>query len=239
MNRPAALFVLAAFLPTGQSSAQRIYERGRDVVLEDAQGRVTSLGAGFNPVPISDHRFLITRGARMGYGDIGCNIPDARNRVVIYDADTKKESLLFDKPITLPFAPHTGICVYEHADLSPAEKTLYVVIPCYATAGCLAIIDLPAGSIKTVASAMDVFVVRGGTIAGDLLFMTRLDRKPTEDDPRVAGYAYVHAHADGSRVAVVSREDLVRVGGNAPAPMLRAWLHSIHGRVFANGEWIQ
>jgi len=85
---------------------------------------------------------------------------------------------------------------------------------------------------------MDVFVIRGGSNAGDLIYMSRLNRRPTEDDPRVAHYAYVHARPDGSRIAIISHEDLVLDGGNAPAPILRAYLRSIHGRIFAQGEWI-
>jgi hypothetical protein len=157
---------------------------------------------------------------------------------VIYDAETKKESVLFDKPIPLPFPPSTGICIYEHADLSPSEGTLYVVIPCSATAGCLAIIDLTTGRIKTVPGAMDVFVIRGGPKAGDLLFMRRSVTEPKGGEPGYPWYPYVHARPDGTQVAVVSGEDLDLNNGNAPAPILRAWLRSIHGRIFASGEWI-
>jgi hypothetical protein len=85
---------------------------------------------------------------------------------------------------------------------------------------------------------MDVFVIRGGPNAGDLIFMRRLDRKPTDDDPRVDDYAHVHARPNGSQIAVISSEDLVLDGGNAPAPNLRAYLRRIHGRIFAQSEWV-
>lgn len=239
MNRTilAACCFIAIFGLT-ELHAQRIYTRGSDIVLEDAQGHVTSLGPGFNPIPVSDRQFLLIRGAQMGYGDIGCDRGGAKDRVVIFDATTNKESVLYDRPIRLPFAGAGSVCVYEHADLSPSGRTLYIVIPCYVTADCLAVIDLASGKVKYVRGADDVFVIRGGPNAGDLLYMAFLAREPTEDDPRVGDYAYVHARPDGSRIAVISHEALVLGGGNAPAPKLRAWLRSIHGRIFAQGEWI-
>lgn len=242
----AALFIRvigmdipSAFSLRAQSSRlPRAFERGPDILLEDSRGRVTSLGPGFNPIPISDHQVLLIRGARLGYGDAGCDRPETKDRVVIFDATTNKESVLYDRPIRLPFAGAGSVCVYEHADLSPSGRTLYIVIPCYATANCLAVIDFASGKVKYVRGADDVFVIRGGPNAGDLFYMAFLAREPTEDDPRVGDYAYVHARPDGSRIAVISHEALVLRGGNASAPKLRAWLRSIHGRIYAQGEWI-
>lgn len=233
------LFFFVVFSGLPQSLAQRIYQRGPDLKLEAAQGRLSSLGTGFNAIPISDHEFMLIRGAQMGYGEeSSCERPDAKNRIVVYNTRTNKESLLFDKPLSVPIAAHVFTCVYEHADLSPSGSTLYIVIPCYATAGCLAIIDLPTGQVRYVPGAMDVFVVRGGSNAGDLVYMRRLDRKPTDDDPRMADYAYIHARPHGSQIAIISNEALVLDGGNAPAPILRAFLRRIHGRIFAQGEWV-
>jgi hypothetical protein len=240
-NWPLSLapFVLAVSLGLPEARAQRIYQRGPDLMLEDARGRLSSLGAGFNPIPISDHQFLLIRGKELGYGlESGCEHPVAKNRVVLYDTRTDKESLLFDKPISVPIAAHVSTCIYERADLSPSGSTLYIVIPCYATSGCLAIINLPTGKVKYVRGAMDVFVIRGGSNAGDLVYMRRLDRKPNDDDPRVADYPYIHARPDGALIAIISDEALVLVGGNAPAPILRAYLRSIHGRIFVQGEWV-
>ncbi len=235
---PVVSFFFAAVFGLRDAHAQRVYQSGSDLMLEDAQGRSSSLGTGFNPIPISAHEFLLIRGAEVGYSEeSGCESP-ATKRVVIYDTGTNKESLLFDKPLSVPVRPHLITCVYEHADLSPSGSTLYIVIPCYATAGCLAIIDLATGRVKYVRGAMDVFVVRGGSNAGDLIFMRRLDRKPTDDDPRVDDYAYVHARPDGSQVSIISNEALALDGGNAPAPILRAYLRGIHGRIFVQGEWI-
>jgi len=231
-------FFLASFFGLPNVHAQRVYERGPELMLEDAQGRLSSLGQGFNSIPISDHEFLLIRGPRVHGEQSSCEEPAAKNRVVVYDTRTKKESLLFDKPLTGPVIPHGAACAYEHADLSPSGSTLYIVSPCSITSGCLAIADLPTGEVRYVPGAMDVFVVRGGSNAGDLIYMCRLNRKPTEDDPRVADYAYIHARPDGSRIAIISHEDLVLDGGNAPAPILRAYLRSIHGRIFAQGEWV-
>lgn len=232
-------FFASSFFGSAELRAQRVYQRRPDLMLEDPQGRQRSLGPGFNSVPISDQRFLLIRGAQMGYGEeSSCEHPAAKNRIVVFDTRTNKEALLYDKPLSDRVMGHGAACVYEHADLSPSGSTLYVVSPCYATSGCLAVIDLPSGGVRYVPGAMDVFVIRGGSNAGDLIYMCRLNRKPTGDDPRVADYAYIHARPDGSKIAVISREDLVLVGGNAPAPMLRAYLRSINGRIFVQGEWV-
>jgi hypothetical protein len=240
-NWPLSLapFVLAVSLGLPEARAQRVYQHGPELMLEDAQGRSSSLGAGFNAVPISDHEFLLIRGAGMGYGESGCERPAAKNRVVIFDTRTRKESLLFDKPLSdLINGRHIAICVFEHADLSPSRTTLYIVSPFYATSGCLAIIDLPTGRVRYVPGAMDVFVVRGGPNAGDLIYMKRLLSKPSGDDPGHPYYPYIHARRDGSQIAIISNEDLVLDGGNAPAPILRSFLRRIHGRIFAQGEWV-
>jgi hypothetical protein len=209
-----APFFFVLFFGSPESRAQRVYQRGPDLMLEDAQGRSSSLGPGFNSIPISEYKFLLIRGKEMGYGEeSSCERPAAKNRVVIYDTRTNKESLLFDRPISVRMIAYLVTCVYEHADLSPSGSTLYIVTPCYATSGCLAIIDLPTGKVKYVPGAMDVFVIRGGSNAGDLMYMCRLDRKPTDEDPRMAYYAYIHARRDGSQIAIISTEDLVLDGG--------------------------
>lgn len=228
--------VLAIALGLPGLRAQRIYQRGPDLMLEDAQGRLSSLGTGFNAVPISDHEFLLIRGKGMGYGEeTGCEHPAVRNRVMVFDTTTNKESLLFDKPLSERImGRHDAICVYEHADLSPSMTTLYIVSPFYATSGCLAIIDLRTGEVRYVPGAMDVFVIRGGSNSGDLIYSTRL-RQPTGIGYY---YPYIHARPDGSQIAIISNEDLVLDGGNAPAPILRAYLRQIHGRISAQGEWV-
>jgi len=230
---PAQLFLLA------QLRAPRAYLRGHDLILENAQGQLKSLGAGFNPVPISEDMFLLIRGAQMGYGEeSSCESPGSKNRVVVYDIIANKESIIFDKPRCCRIIGLHATCVYEHADLSPSGSILYIVSPCYVTSGCLAVINLPTGIVRYVPGAMDVFVIRGGPREGDLIYMRRLDRKPTDEDPRVADYAYIHARPDGSQVAVFSHEDLVLVGGNAPAPILRAYLRRIRGLIYVQGEWV-
>jgi hypothetical protein len=111
---PAQLFLLA------QLRAPRAYLRGHDLILENAQGQLKSLGAGFNPVPISEDMFLLIRGAQMGYGEeSSCESPGSKNRVVVYDIIANKESILFDKPLSGRIIGLHATCVYEHADLSP------------------------------------------------------------------------------------------------------------------------
>jgi hypothetical protein len=85
---------------------------------------------------------------------------------------------------------------------------------------------------------MDVIVVRGGPDAGDLIYSRRLLSKPSRDDPGHPYYPYIHARPDGSQIAIIPNETLVLVGGNAPAPILRAYLRRIRGRIFAQGEWV-
>jgi hypothetical protein len=232
-------FFFVSFFGLSESRAQRVYQRGPDLMFEDAEGRLSSLGVGFNAVPISDRKFLLIRGKEMGYGEeSSCERPAAKNRVVVYDTRTNNESLLFDKPLSDRIMGHDAACVYEHADLSPSGSTLYIVSPCYATSGCLAIIDLVTGEIRFVPGVMDVFVIRGGSNAGDLIYSRRLLSKPSKDDPGHPYYPYIHARPDGSQIAIISNEALALVGGNAPAPILRAFLRRIHGRIFAQGEWV-
>lgn len=117
-------FLLASLLGPAETCAQRVYERGSELVLEDAQGRMSSLGPGFNPVPISDHEFLLIRGPRVHGEQSNCEEPAAKNRVVVYDTRTKKESSLFDKLLSGSMIPRGAACAYEHADLSPSGSIL-------------------------------------------------------------------------------------------------------------------
>jgi len=231
--------LIVSFSVLPEMSAQRIYERSAEMILEDAGGRVSSLGPGFNSVPISTHKFLFIRGARLGYGEkSSCERPAARNHAVIYDAQANRESSLFDKPLSDRMMGHDAACVYEHADLSPSGSTLYIVSPCYATSGCLAIIDLPSSKVRYVPGVMDVFVIRGGPKAGDLIYSRRLLSKPAAQDVGHPYYPYIHARPDRSQIAIISDEDLVLIGGNAPAPILRNYLRRIHGRIYVQGEWV-
>ncbi|HEY6345672.1 MAG TPA: hypothetical protein VIY49_29585 [Bryobacteraceae bacterium] len=104
------VFLVLFALP--ELRAQRLYERGAEIMLEDAEGRMTSLGPGFNAIPISDHKFLFIRGARMGYGEeSSCERPAAKNRVVIYDVNADRELPLFDKPLSDRMMGHDAACV--------------------------------------------------------------------------------------------------------------------------------
>ena len=186
---PAQLFLLA------QLRAPRAYLRGHDLILENAQGQLKSLGAGFNPVPISEDMFLLIRGAQMGYGEeSSCESPGSKNRVVVYDIIANKESTLFDKPLSGRIIGLHATCVYEHADLSPSGSILYIVSPCYVTSGCLAVINLPTGIVRYVPGAMDVFVIRGGPKAGDLIYMKR--SWSTSHDAPYTSYPYILARPD-------------------------------------------
>jgi hypothetical protein len=69
-------FFFVSFFGLSESHAQRVYQGGPDHMLEDAQGRLRSLGMGFNSIPISDHEFLLIRGKQMSYGaESGCERP--------------------------------------------------------------------------------------------------------------------------------------------------------------------
>ena len=230
--------LLAMYAAPRGLQGQRIYERGPELVLRDAQGRLTKLGRGFYAVPVSDHEVLIIRGAQMGYGEKSSCEGPSKNRVVLYDTQTKKDVLLFDKPIPPRIIPHDGACVYERGDLSPDSSTLYIVSPCYATSGCLALIDLHTGKIRNVPGVMDVFVIRGGPHEGELIYSRRLWTKPKGYETGFYYYPYIHAHPDGSQIGIISDENLVQVGGVGSAPILRAYLRRIRGRIFVEGRWI-
>jgi hypothetical protein len=81
-------------------------------------------------------------------------------------------------------------------------------------------------------------VIRGGPRSGDLIYMRRLNRQPTEADPRLDDYKYIHARPDGTQIAIISGENLVLVGGNGAAPIPRNYLRRLHGRIFVQGEWV-
>jgi hypothetical protein len=86
-----ALAIIAAVHPL--VGAQRVYEEGADIFYEDAQGRKIPLGRGHSPVPVSDGKILLIRGARMGYGDrLACTKGEAKNWVALYDTKTRRES---------------------------------------------------------------------------------------------------------------------------------------------------
>jgi hypothetical protein len=171
----------------------------------------------------------------LGYGDrAACAKPEAKNRVVLYDARTKQETILYDKPLTNEFAGPDDACIFLQADLSPSGSTLYIVTPWAATSNRLVMIDVKTGAVShDVYGVMDAYVIRGGTSEGDLIYNCRMWR----DNLGHYGYPFVHAKPDGSQIAIVS-DEYFTVGATEKPPILRAYLQKLRGRIYVDGRWI-
>ncbi len=126
-----------------------------------------------------------------------------------------------------------------HADLSPTRSTLYIVSPCYRDRWMLGDYWSTTGRAAHITGSMDVF--------GDSRWVQR--RRPDlhattppqgpSDGPPMVYYPYIHARPDGSQIAFISDEAVALNGGrNASAPILRAYLRSVDGRIFVQGEWV-
>jgi hypothetical protein len=217
--------------------AQRVYEKDNEIFYQDAQGRKTSLGRGHSPIPVSEGKILLIRGARMGYGDrFACTNPEVKNWVALYDTRTRRESVVYDKPINTKGVPPDATCIFEQADLSPSGSTLYVVTPWSATSASLAVVNLQTGHLKHVDGVNEVYVIRGGPSDGDLIYSRRLYHKlPSVAPGEDPYYPFIHAKPDGTQVGIISDEAFT-VGGTAKTPILLAYLRRLQGRIYLQGD---
>ncbi len=216
--------------------AQRVSSNDQDhVIYYDASHRQRDLGVGFNPSIIPGVKVLITRGIEPVYGvDFDCNDRTERNWVTIYDPATSKEQTLWDEPVHYPdFDMEGGWCVFTYAQLSPDGKTLFLVIPIYATSSKLAIIRL-ADKMTTFVSADMVFPIEDGPHRGELILVGRRLKK--ESDGLTYPYdPFIHAHSDGREIKVLS-EEYVELLNHEHAPILAGYLKRLGGHIRVNGE---
>jgi hypothetical protein len=229
------LAVLALLLSPGLL-AQRAFEKSGHVVYEDRDGHRTDVGVGFSPVLTQRGEVALIRGRLFRFGDdFDCGRKEAKNWIAVYDPATKAERTLFDR--ALPFG-HNDLqyCAFERMQLSPDEKTLYLVSPVYATSGSLAIVRLGAGTVTYVPGVNDVYVIVSGLHRGELLYNQRMShhvprRRPEDESP---WYPFVHAGADGKAIQVIADEWVA--DGPDKAPKLAAYLRRIGGQIMVNGR---
>ena len=228
----ASISVLTLLLASGLM-AQRAFEASGVVIYEDAQGNRTNLGTGFNPILTHDGLVALLRGRSFGYGEeFDCARKESKNWVSVYDPATKKERVIFDRPV--PF-DGGNFCVFEQMQLSYDGLVVYLVSPVYATSGSLAIIRLSSGAISYVPGVNFVYVIETGPHRDELIYQRRIWHKSLDDGLEYPGYPFVHAHSDGRQIAEISNEYFT-VGGNDKVPVLRSYLRKIGARITVNGR---
>jgi hypothetical protein len=125
--RSNQILFFAAVAATMQ--AQRVFEQGDKVVYEDARKQQTDLGAGFDPILISDGEVVFVQGRRYGYGEeFDCARPETKNWVAKYDPQTEKETKLFDRPIHYNGPDSLGFCAFGQMQMS-YEGSVLCLLP--------------------------------------------------------------------------------------------------------------
>ena len=227
---PARL-LLSLVLPLLLSAslhAQRAFEMNGHVFYEDAAMQRIDLGAGFNPLLTADGNVALIRGRRFEYGDrFDCGHKESKNWVVVYDPLAKREKTIFDR--TLSFERQIDFCIFAQMQLSHDGSTLYLVSLTDATSGSLAIVDLKRGSVEYVPGVNLIYVIEAGPRRDELIYQRRMFRGG------FPGYPFVHARADGSRIAEISNE-WYQVGGDDRLPVLRAYLRKIGATIIMDGR---
>jgi len=222
-----SLIVLPLFLASN-SMAQRVFEKGAEVVYEDANKNQTNLGRGFSPVLMSQGKVALIRGRLFGYGEyFDCSKRATKNWVSVYDSVTGTEKTLFDR--ALPFQ-RDGLmfCIFDQMQMSPDGAVLYLVSPVYATSGSLAIIHLAHTTVTYVPGVDRIYVIESGPHRGELIYQRRID------EPHGVHYPFVHARANGQQIRVLAEE--VLADENPQAPVLGAYLNKIGARISVNGR---
>jgi hypothetical protein len=222
-------------LPVSSLVAQRVFEKGQNVIYEDGRKNRVNLGLGFNPVFTEEGKVAMIRGRRIGYGHhFDCNHKDSKNWISVYDPATRTERVLFDR--SLPFGVQgSPMCVFDQMQLSPNGSVLYLVSPVYATAGSLAIIQLEQGAATYVPGVNDVYVIQSGPHRGELIYTRRSVYKGDGEEHMY--YPFIHAGADGRQIKVIAEEPSLSASG-APRPRLTAYLRKIEGQLMVGGKLI-
>ena len=215
-------------------NAQRVFEADGNVIYEDSAKRRINLGVGFNPLLTADGNVALIRGHRYGYGEsFDCSHKETKNWIALYDPKTTREKVIFDRMLEYDGPGSLGFCIFEHMQLSHNGSRLYLVSPVYASAGSLAIVDLPRGSVGYVPGVILVYVIETGAHRGELIYQRRrISHKLGQD--AYAYYPFVHASANGKQIKELSDESLTAEFDKVPH--LRAYLRKIGGTITVNGR---
>jgi hypothetical protein len=229
------LLVFASLLGVTNLMAQRVFEKGENVVYEDVGKHRINLGKGLSPVLTADGKVALIRGRRFFYGEeFDCRHTETKNWIALYDPLTTKEKTIFNRSLDYD---RDGIrfCIFEQIQLSHDVSTLYLVSPVYATSGSLAIVNLARGAVTFIPGVNEVYVIETGPHRDELIYVRRTLRKRTEDDIDSPTYPFIHARANGDVIAEISNESFT-VGGNDKVPLLRAYLRKLDGTITVNGR---
>jgi hypothetical protein len=208
--------------------AQRLFEKDGRVLYEDTANRPRrDLGPGFSSTLLADGSVVFLRGRKFDYGDkFDCANPSSRNPVIRYDPATGETSTLFDKTIHFSISPELPFCVFAQMQISHDASTLYLFARTYVTAGSLAIIKLPSGSMKFIDGVAAVWIIGSGPHLDELICVER-------ELGDFATYPLVHTRPDGSRIKVISDE---WPGLSKDTPKLRSYLREIDGTIRVGGQ---
>jgi hypothetical protein len=224
------IFLLGLLTPATSVLAQRAFERGVDVIYEDAAMHQTNLGAGLSPVLTKDGKVALIRGRRFDYGDsFDCSRKDTSNRIVLYDPVTKHERTIFDRTLHFGSGADKAFCIYQQMQISGGASTLYLISPVYATSGSMAIVSPRQGSVTCMPGVNLVHLIETGPHRDELIYSRRIN---AANGPR---YPLIHASKTGKPIAEISDEDFTIEGDN-DAPILRAYLRKIGGTITIDGK---
>ncbi|HEV2199452.1 MAG TPA: hypothetical protein VGR73_06510 [Bryobacteraceae bacterium] len=226
---------LGVLLSSSSLPAQRVFEKGEDVIYEDSQGKQINLGHGYSPVLTSQGKIALIRGPRADYvgSDADCIHSPTKNWVAVYDPAAHSEKILFDRSVVFF---DSEFCVFEQMQLSPDGKILYLVSPVSPTSGSLALVRLSENRITFVHGVNEVHVIENGPHRGELIYQRRLWQKDPHDGNAYPHYPFVHARADGTQIRVLADEYFTVGGGTDHLPRLKAYLQQIGGQIRVNGE---
>ena len=228
---------LAALLLWTASSlvAQRVFEKGQNVIYEDIRKTQINLGLGFNPIFTEDGKVALIHGRRIEYGEyFDCKHRDSKNWISVYDPATRAKKVLFDHPLSFG-VQGLLLCVFEQMQFSPDGGILYLVGPAYATVGSLAIIHLKQGAVTYVMGVNEVYVIQSGPHRGELIYARRSVYKGDGEEHMY--YPFIHARADGRQIRVIAEEPSLSASG-AQRPRLKAYLRKIEGQLMVGGKLI-
>jgi hypothetical protein len=173
-RKPSARILLLVAL-SANMEAQRAFERGDKVVLEDAASHQTDLGVGFNPILAANGKLALIRGRRFKYGDqFDCAQRSLKNWVASYDPETRQETTLFDRAIRFYGPKSMAFCVFSQMRLSHDGSTLYLLANTDATGASLATIKLGDGSMTLVHGIEAVWIIESGPHMDELIYQLRV-----------------------------------------------------------------